>query len=206
MQFAFHFLAAICRGGCLLYSLHKHFKSNTLLILKPCQDYGGKANPSLAIRRGLIELHQRHGSQVPNKRAESSQQLLTRASARLTCQVCRNWSTIQATHSCMTCGQAYSGGHLAGLGLQQLPQEIRDLQHFRSINQPLGKFTSSATTSNDLQLFLGNNQLAQLPSILFELRNLSVLSLRTNLLTEIPQVWQPACRRGFPLFPQKSRE
>jgi hypothetical protein len=128
-----------------------------------------------------------------------------RASARLTCQVWRNGSTIQSTRSWMTCAQAYSGGHLAGLGLQQLPQEIRDLQHFRSINQPLGKFTSSATTSNDLQLFLGNNQLTQLPSILFELRNLSVLSLRTNLLTEVPQVWQLACRLG-PAFPQKSRE
>lgn len=45
-----------------------------------------------------------------------------------------------------------------------------------------------ARTNSELQLFLSNNKIANLPKSLFELTNLSVLTLRGNQLKVIPQV------------------
>lgn len=67
--------------------------------------------------------------------------------------------------------------------------EISDLKHFISVTrQHQGAPGVMARTNSELQLFLSNNKIASLPKSLFELKNLSVLTLRSNQLKVIPQV------------------
>lgn len=56
----------------------------------------------------------------------------------------------------------------------------------RSISRPDVRSPSFETFIPNLQLYLANNTLLQLPGQLFKLSNLTVLSLRHNNLTEIP--------------------
>ena len=80
---------------------------------------------------------------------------------------------------------------LSGLGLTHLPSSTLKPLH-ELIRQPL--FDASLPPSDDefgpltpdLQLFLNNNGLGMLPSELFMLENVSVLSLRNNALAELP--------------------
>lgn len=63
------------------------------------------------------------------------------------------------------------GSFLSHLGLTEVPDEITELKHVTVLRKDRIKNSS-------LKLFLYGNTLTQLPSYLFSLKNLSVLSLR----------------------------
>ncbi|KAK7208006.1 hypothetical protein BZA70DRAFT_272711 [Myxozyma melibiosi] len=69
---------------------------------------------------------------------------------------------------------------LSDLGLTEIPQEIKDLKDLVTMNAKDG------TLGSRIQLFLGRNRIAKVPSFLFGLENLTVLILRTNKLTYLP--------------------
>ncbi|KAF9295029.1 hypothetical protein BGZ88_002894 [Linnemannia elongata] len=71
---------------------------------------------------------------------------------------------------------------LSNLELTDLPPEIRDLNYAIVYNER-GSF---ALSKNRLKLFLSSNQLITIPMHVFELHNLSVLSLRNNNIKAIP--------------------
>ena len=79
---------------------------------------------------------------------------------------------------------------LSGLGLTHLADDcFSRLEHF--VKEPKFQpeaYTEAACTplTPKLKLYLGTNQLRSLPSSLFDLTSLTVLSLRNNDLTEIP--------------------
>ncbi|KAI7884780.1 hypothetical protein K492DRAFT_204456 [Lichtheimia hyalospora FSU 10163] len=68
---------------------------------------------------------------------------------------------------------------LSHLGLTEVPDEITELKHVTVLRKDRIKNSS-------LKLFLYGNTLTRLPSLLFTLKNLSVLSLRHNQLTQLP--------------------
>ncbi|KAL1924400.1 uncharacterized protein VTP21DRAFT_7435 [Calcarisporiella thermophila] len=65
------------------------------------------------------------------------------------------------------------------MNLTQLPPEIAELQHVFVLSQDV-------ICHNTLKLFLSSNSLRSLSPELFQLRNLSVLSLRNNKLEQVP--------------------
>ncbi|KAF9908890.1 hypothetical protein EC991_009296 [Linnemannia zychae] len=71
---------------------------------------------------------------------------------------------------------------LSNLELTDLPQEIRDL-NFAIVYNQRGSFSLS---QNRLKLFLSSNQFTTIPMHVFELHNLSVLSIRNNNIKAIP--------------------
>ncbi|KAF8947601.1 hypothetical protein BGZ47_008493 [Haplosporangium gracile] len=71
---------------------------------------------------------------------------------------------------------------LSNLELTDLPPEVRDLNYAIVYNE-LGSF---ALSRNRLKLFLSFNQFITIPMHIFELHNLSVLSLRNNNIKTIP--------------------
>ncbi|KAF9122333.1 hypothetical protein BGX30_002074 [Mortierella sp. GBA39] len=71
---------------------------------------------------------------------------------------------------------------LSNLELTDLPPEIRDLNYAIVYNER-GSF---ALSRNRLKLFLSSNQFITIPMHVFELHNLSVLSLRNNNIKAIP--------------------
>ncbi|KAG0275528.1 hypothetical protein BGZ95_008676 [Linnemannia exigua] len=71
---------------------------------------------------------------------------------------------------------------LSNLELTDLPPEVRDL-NFAIVYNERGSFSLSR---NRLKLFLSSNQLMTVPMHVFELHNLSVLSLRNNNIKTIP--------------------
>ncbi|KAG0286625.1 hypothetical protein BGZ96_009294 [Linnemannia gamsii] len=71
---------------------------------------------------------------------------------------------------------------LSNLELTDLPPEVRDLNYAIVYNER-GSF---ALSRNRLKLFLSCNQLMTIPMHVFELHNLSVLSLRNNNIKAIP--------------------
>ncbi|KAF9129934.1 hypothetical protein BGW39_003631 [Mortierella sp. 14UC] len=71
---------------------------------------------------------------------------------------------------------------LSNLELTDLPQEVRDL-NFAIVYNGHGSFSLSR---NRLKLFLSSNQFTTVPMHVFELHNLSVLSLRNNNIKAIP--------------------
>ncbi|KAI8138526.1 hypothetical protein BJV82DRAFT_582885 [Fennellomyces sp. T-0311] len=68
---------------------------------------------------------------------------------------------------------------LSGLGLTELPPEFMDVRYITVIKQDSVKNTA-------LKLYLPGNLLTDFPSPLFALKNLSVLSLRSNQLKVLP--------------------
>ncbi|KAL8984211.1 MAG: hypothetical protein Q9205_001762 [Flavoplaca limonia] len=79
---------------------------------------------------------------------------------------------------------------LSHFGLTKLQEStlepLRFLVAERNISLPNANSQTFETFIPYLQLYLANNALLQLPGQLFNLRNLTVLSLRHNNLTEIP--------------------
>ncbi|KAL8730964.1 MAG: hypothetical protein Q9166_003754 [cf. Caloplaca sp. 2 TL-2023] len=79
---------------------------------------------------------------------------------------------------------------LSDFGLLKLQEPtLKPLQTLiaeRRISQPDAKWQRFGSFVPDIQLYLANNSLSQLPGQLFKLQNLAVLSLRHNNLTEIP--------------------
>ncbi|WFD21054.1 hypothetical protein MCAP1_003310 [Malassezia caprae] len=77
---------------------------------------------------------------------------------------------------------------LGGYGLESVPSVVGDLRHYVAIEpRRAGARTSSqVTNSNQVQLYLWDNHLTRLPSALFQVTNLGVLSLRKNHLTHLP--------------------
>lgn len=73
---------------------------------------------------------------------------------------------------------------LSHLGLTEVPDEITELKHVTVLRKDRIKNSS-------LKLFLYGNSLTQLPSYLFTLKNLSVLSLR-----ELKGVMEKGLNRG----------
>ncbi|KAG0377770.1 hypothetical protein BGX24_005482 [Mortierella sp. AD032] len=71
---------------------------------------------------------------------------------------------------------------LSNLELTDLPPEVRDL-NFAIVYNERGSFSLSR---NRLKLFLSSNQFTTVPMHVFELHNLSVLSLRNNNIKAIP--------------------
>ncbi|ODQ66947.1 hypothetical protein NADFUDRAFT_81593 [Nadsonia fulvescens var. elongata DSM 6958] len=69
---------------------------------------------------------------------------------------------------------------LDSLDLDVIPDEVADLKDFISIP------VDNIPFSNDVQLFLVDNHITELPCSLFEVVNLTVLSLRKNKISEIP--------------------
>ena len=91
-------------------------------------------------------------------------------------------------------GRADPAVLLGGCHVTQVPAAVGDLQHYVAI-EPLrtnsgtraGSSSSSAARRRaQLQFFLWDNALTRLPSALFQLTNLGVLSLRKNKLTRLP--------------------
>lgn len=68
--------------------------------------------------------------------------------------------------------------NLDSLGIRTIPKEVKDLKDLVVLQ--------GSIVSHDVQLFLYNNMLTRLPEELFQLSNLTVLSLRQNQLTHIP--------------------
>ncbi|KAF9108765.1 hypothetical protein BGX29_007055 [Mortierella sp. GBA35] len=71
---------------------------------------------------------------------------------------------------------------LSNLELTDLPSEVRDL-NFAIVYNERGSFSLSR---NRLKLFLSSNQFTTIPMHVFDLHNLSVLSLRNNNIKAIP--------------------
>ena len=76
------------------------------------------------------------------------------------------------------------------MSLQTLPadllQPLKSLLKRSAIQEPPASQEIFSSLVADLRVYLANNFLTQLPSVLFDLSNLRVLSLRHNNLTEIP--------------------
>ncbi|ORZ02816.1 hypothetical protein BCR43DRAFT_482218 [Syncephalastrum racemosum] len=68
---------------------------------------------------------------------------------------------------------------LSHMGLTEIPEEIKELQHVTVLRKDRIQNTS-------LKLYLYANDLVRLPPYLFMLKNLSVLSLRHNKLAVLP--------------------
>lgn len=81
-----------------------------------------------------------------------------------------------------------------GYGLTHISSVIGDLQHYVTI-EPRRADCEGARESprHHLQLFLWDNRLTRLPSALFQLTNLGVLSLRKNQLTHLPAAIGTLC-------------
>lgn len=78
---------------------------------------------------------------------------------------------------------------LGGYGLTSVPSVVGDLRHYVAIDpRRADARTSSLIPANDdhVQLYLWDNALTRLPSALFQVTNLGVLSLRKNQLTHLP--------------------
>ena len=79
---------------------------------------------------------------------------------------------------------------LGGCGLESVPSVVGDLRHFVAIEPrrvDARPSSASQTTNGDqVQLYLWDNHLTRLPSALFQVTNLGVLSLRKNHLTHLP--------------------
>lgn len=69
--------------------------------------------------------------------------------------------------------------HLEGLGIRQIPEEIKDFDN-------LVIFDFDAPTQNSYQLYLTNNKIDELPPSLFNFTKLNVLGFRQNKLSRIP--------------------
>lgn len=84
---------------------------------------------------------------------------------------------------------------LGGYGLESVPSVVGDLRHYVAIEpRRAGARTSSqVTNSNQVQLYLWDNHLTRLPSALFQVTNLGVLSLRKNRLTHLPAAIGDLC-------------
>eukprot|EP01134_Creolimax_fragrantissima_P004267 CFRG4267T1 len=71
---------------------------------------------------------------------------------------------------------------LSSLNLVRLPEDIADIQYLTfASNKASGPFSS-----NNIQLYLANNSLTRLPPCIYNLVNVTVLSLRGNNLKELP--------------------
>ncbi|WFD00195.1 hypothetical protein MYAM1_002942 [Malassezia yamatoensis] len=80
---------------------------------------------------------------------------------------------------------------LGGCHLETIPSMIGDLHSYVAIAPPRLEFgrrseSTHDTRRNQLQCYLWDNQLTRLPSALFQLQNLTVLSLRKNALRSLP--------------------
>ena len=68
----------------------------------------------------------------------------------------------------------------------EILQPLQLLTKHSAIREPPASQEAFSSLEADLRIFLANNSLRRLPSILFDFDNLRVLSLRHNDLTEIP--------------------
>ncbi|WFD28544.1 hypothetical protein MNAN1_003556 [Malassezia nana] len=86
---------------------------------------------------------------------------------------------------------------LGGCGLTTVPSVVGDLRHYVAIEPRRAdqrtRSTSHATHGDQVQLYLWDNQLTRLPSALFQVTNLGVLSLRKNRLTHLPAAIGDLC-------------
>ena len=71
---------------------------------------------------------------------------------------------------------------LGGCHLRAIPALVGDLRHYVGIDPR----RATQTSRSQLQFYLWDNQLTKLPSALFQLTNLGVLSLRKNRLRTLP--------------------
>lgn len=82
---------------------------------------------------------------------------------------------------------------LGGCQLERIPPLIGDLHRYVAIAPRRAESHSRTASTRErarhlLQCYLWDNRLTRLPSALFQLRNLGVLSLRKNALTHLPPV------------------
>jgi len=79
-----------------------------------------------------------------------------------------------------------SSSTLSGNLPAEILQPLRTLTKHSAIREPPASQEAFTSLEADLRIFLANNSLCRLPSILFDFGNLRVLSVRHNNLTEIP--------------------
>ncbi|KAK9365906.1 hypothetical protein V1509DRAFT_631413 [Lipomyces kononenkoae] len=75
---------------------------------------------------------------------------------------------------------------LDALNLDAIPDEIEDLRNLVVLDSGFAGHQDAGPLRQDVEIYLSNNNISEIPPRLFNVENITVLSLRNNRLTAIP--------------------
>ncbi|KAK9481407.1 hypothetical protein V1514DRAFT_323727 [Lipomyces japonicus] len=75
---------------------------------------------------------------------------------------------------------------LDGYGIEQIPDEIADVKNFVSLGTGFNGQTDTGPLRTSVKMYLSNNNISHIPPSLFQVENITVLSLRNNNLKQLP--------------------